>query len=84
MLPVFPARPLTDSETSKYAKAFDDSGSRGRKPLPVPGSDEASKGVKPVDLLMWTPDIRVGSFVPRGGLAQETRVKGSTLRARVA
>ena len=78
--PPSPARrPLSEAETGKYAKAFDDSGSRGRKALPVPGTDALSKG-KSLDLLMWKPDLRVAQFVPRGGLAQENRTKGSTLR----
>ncbi|GFR42717.1 hypothetical protein Agub_g3641 [Astrephomene gubernaculifera] len=71
-------KPLTEVEQVKYSRAFDDRGTRGRKTVPMPGGDDPSKGP---DLLHWRPEVRVGQFVPHGGLAQEGRVKGSTLRA---
>ncbi|PNG99591.1 hypothetical protein TSOC_014627, partial [Tetrabaena socialis] len=72
-------KPLTDTEQTKYGKAFDDSGRQGgRRSLPVPGSSDPAKGA---DLLQWRPEVRLGQFVPRGGLAQEGRARGATLRA---
>lgn len=70
-------RPLSTTEQSKYAAAMDDGGSTGRKRVAMPGAADPAKGP---DMLAWRPEVRVPQFVPRGGMAQENRVKGSTLR----
>ncbi|EFJ53000.1 hypothetical protein VOLCADRAFT_120136 [Volvox carteri f. nagariensis] len=70
-------KPLTGDEQAKYRRAFDDTGIHGRRVVPVPGSDDPAKGP---DMLQWKPEARVAQFVPRGGLAQEGRIKASKLR----
>ncbi|KAG2423409.1 hypothetical protein HXX76_015374 [Chlamydomonas incerta] len=70
-------RALSSSEQGKYAKAFDDRGTRGRRQLHTPGDADPAKE----SLLTWKPEMRVGQFVKNGGLAQENRVRGHTLRA---
>eukprot|EP00198_Chlamydomonas_reinhardtii_P009640 XP_001698977.1 predicted protein [Chlamydomonas reinhardtii] len=72
-----PYRPLSNGEQGKYAKAFDDRGTRGRRQLHTPGDADPAKEA----LLTWKPEMRVGQFVKNGGLAQENRVRGHTLRA---
>ncbi|EFJ42406.1 hypothetical protein VOLCADRAFT_97481 [Volvox carteri f. nagariensis] len=70
-------KPLTGDEQAKYRRAFDDTGIHGRRVVPLPGSDDPVKGP---DMLQWKPEARVAQFVPRGGLAQEGRIKASKLR----
>lgn len=68
-------KPLTDTEQAKWSQAFDDRGARGRRTVEAPGAEDPAKS----DMLQWRPNVRLGQFVPHGGLAQENRIRGSTV-----
>jgi hypothetical protein len=70
-------RPLSEVEKDRTARCFDDGRVQGRRAVAAPGAGAAEAE----QLLAWRPNVRVGQFVPRGGLAQEGRYKNSTLRA---
>lgn len=61
-------KPLSEKETKVFSRAVHDGKSHKPKKIPPEGGGRTSH-----DLLQHKPQIRVGSHIPYGGLAQEAR-----------
>ncbi|KAG1656324.1 hypothetical protein FOA52_006655 [Chlamydomonas sp. UWO 241] len=61
-------RPLADAEKSALAKGYDDGRHHERRHNQAPGQDGPQTGP---DMLAWKPEVRVGTYIPFAGLAQQ-------------